>query len=300
LSISMPKLIDLSDSPLPELPPRRADSHKGDFGRALVVGGSQGMSGAITLAGVAALRSGAGLVTLAVPESIQDVVAAYEPSLMTHGLKESSGTILIAEATTIERLSANVTAMGLGPGIGKHGIDKFVQDIYEEISTPQVVDADGLNALAALQETLQRPAGPRILTPHPGEFRRLMQSDGVPAGDDARREAAANLARRDPSGRTVVVLKGHRTVVCDGQRVAINMTGNPGMATGGSGDVLTGVITALAAQALEPFDAARLGVYIHGLAGDLAAEALGQVSLIASDLLKFLPTAFQQVAAGRV
>lgn len=294
----MHPLTDLSNQPLPRLPHRDADSHKGDYGRALIVGGSRGMSGAVTMAGVAALRSGAGLVTLAVPESIQDVVAAYEPSLMTHGLMESAGAIQRAEVATIERLSANMTAIGLGPGIGRRGVDRFVCDVYERIATPQVVDADGLNALAAHHRSLERPAGPRVLTPHPGEFKRLTQADATPMGDQARREAAAELARRDPSGRTVVVLKGHRTVVSDGSRFAVNTTGNPGMATGGTGDVLTGVVTAFVGQGLEPFDAARLGVYIHGLAGDLAVRPLGQVSLIATDLLKFLPAAFQKFASA--
>jgi ADP-dependent NAD(P)H-hydrate dehydratase len=290
---------DVSATPLPKLPLRAPESHKGDFGRVLLVGGSRGMSGAITLAGVAALRSGAGLVTLAVPESIQNVVASYEPSLMTHGLMESTGTILSVEVTTIERLSGASTAIGLGPGIGRQGVDKFVCDVFERIATPQVVDADGLNALAAHPVSLQKPGGPRVLTPHPGEFKRLMQSGDMPTGDDARREAAASLARRDPTGRTVVVLKGHRTVISDGDSFAVNPTGNPGMATGGSGDVLTGIIATLVGQGLEPFDAARLGVYIHGLAGDLAAAGVGQVSLIASDLLQYLPAAFQQFASDR-
>jgi NAD(P)H-hydrate epimerase len=212
---------------------------------------------------------------------------------------ESTGTILSVEVATIERLSASATAIGLGPGIGRRAVDKFVCDIYERLATPQVIDADGLNALAAHPVSLTKPGGPRILTPHPGEFKRLMQTEATPAGDEARCEAAANLARRTGSKETVVVLKGHRTVISDGERAAINTTGNPGMATGGAGDVLTGVITGLVCQGLAPFDAARLGVYIHGLAGDLAAAELGQVSLIASDLLKYLPLAFQHFAAGR-
>jgi NAD(P)H-hydrate epimerase len=295
----VPQLVDISDTPLPELPPRAPGSHKGDFGRALVVGGSRGMSGAITLAGVAALRSGAGLVTLAVPESIQSVVAAYEPSLMTHALSDCDGAIQRAEAATIQRLGATSTAIGLGPGIGRRGVDMLVCEVYEQVATPLVVDADGLNALAAHPGSLAMPAGPRILTPHPGEFNRLMQTEAKLITDEARCDAAADLAHRAGSGTTVVVLKGHRTVVTDGRQAAINTTGNPGMATGGSGDVLTGVITALLCQGLAPFDAARLGVYIHGLAGDLAAGALGQVSMIASDLLNFLPPTFQQLAPGR-
>ena len=142
-----------------------------------------------------------------------------------------------------------------------------------------------------------------MLTPHPGEFTRLAgrslpDAKKLSAGDDAERMgAAAELAQRDSTERTIIVLKGHRTVITDGKRAAVNSTGNPGMATGGSGDVLTGVITALLCQGLEPFDAARLGVHIHGLAGDLAAEKLGQVSLIASDLIEYLPAAFRSTAS---
>jgi NAD(P)H-hydrate epimerase len=153
-----------------------------------------------------------------------------------------------------------------------------------------VVDADALFALAESQDVLGKPGGMRVLTPHPGEFARL--TNELP--EKARRiEAAAELAGRDPSGKTVVLLKGHQTVVTDGQRYSINKTGNPGMATGGSGDVLTGVITGLLCQGLSPFDAARLGAYLHGSAGDMAAEAMGQVSLIATDLIEHLPQAFQ-------
>ena len=158
--------------------------------------------------------------------------------------------------------------------------------MYQEIAKPIVFDADALNALAAEPDVLAHPGGPRILTPHPGEFARLI---GRKLDPEPRSDAAAELAARCG---IVVVLKGHRTLVTDGQRRAVNATGNPGMATGGTGDVLTGLITALACQHLEPFDAARLGVYLHGLAGDLAAAELGQVSLVASDLIRYLPKAF--------
>ena len=152
-----------------------------------------------------------------------------------------------------------------------------------------VVDADALFALAENPSVIAQPGGIRVLTPHPGEFARLA---GKVPETAARTAAAADFARRDSSGKTVVVLKGHHTVVTDGVKFSINHTGNPGMATGGSGDVLTGIITALLCQGLSPFEAARLGVYVHGLAGDLAAADLGQVSLIASDLIHFLPRAF--------
>jgi ADP-dependent NAD(P)H-hydrate dehydratase len=287
------KLEDLTKKPLPSLRTRNADSHKGDFGRALLVGGSRGMSGAISLAGQAALRSGAGLVTLAVPGCVLEVVASIEPSYMTTPLVDDGDHIGQAAAETIVHLAQSATAVALGPGLGRGAnLTELVSKLYEEIKQPMVVDADALFALAEQQSPLTKPGGPRILTPHPGEFARIAGT--LPEGPQ-RSIAAAELARRDGHRRTIVVLKGHNTVVTDGTRFSTNLTGNPGMATGGSGDVLTGIITALLCQRLEPFDAARLGVHVHGLAGDLAAEELGQVSMIASDLMHYLPKAFQAV-----
>jgi len=297
-------LTDVTATPLPQLPPRRADSHKGDYGRALLIGGSRGMSGAMGLAGMATLRSGAGLVTLAVPRGIQDVVASFEPSYMTHGLTDDRGHLAAPAADEVLTLAANATAIALGPGLGRRPVlTEIAARLYDEIDKPMVVDADGLFALAERRGVLTQPAGPRILTPHPGEFARLT---GQPYDPSQRAEAAAKLARGEAATGeaastagnhpTTVVLKGHHTVVTDGQRYSINQTGNPGMATGGSGDVLTGIITALLCQGLPPFDAARLGVHVHGLAGDLAAADIGEVSLIASDLLDYLPAAFQTSA----
>ena len=293
------QLDDQTHTPLPALPPRRADSHKGDYGRALVVGGSRGLSGAIGLAGQATLRGGAGLVTLAVPRVVQDVVAAFEASYMTHGLADNGTQIEPSAADKIIELAANATAVALGPGLGRSpALSELVEQLYREIEAPMVVDADGLFALGEKQDVLAKPGGARILTPHPGEFVRLT---GEPYDPSKRVEAAARLARGEAASaagqqRIVIVLKGHQTVVTDGVRFSINATGNPGMATGGSGDVLTGVITALLCQGLSPFDAARLGVHVHGLAGDLAAADLGEVSLIASDLIEYLPAAFQSLA----
>jgi ADP-dependent NAD(P)H-hydrate dehydratase len=283
-----------ADSRLPQLPPRRPDSHKGDFGLALLIGGSCGMSGAIALAGMAALRSGAGLVKLAVPDACLDVVSSHEPSYMTAPLPcDPSGRIDAAAWSAIATLAASATCVAIGPGLGRcESLTALVGQLYTTLPQPLVVDADALNALAQQPDILRRPGGPRVLTPHPGEFRRLL-------GDHQRQIPAASFddqaVQLAAAAKATIVLKGHRTLITDGSRAVRNATGNPGMATGGSGDVLTGVLTALICQGLAPFEAAQLGVHVHGLAGDLAATQLGQISLIASDLLRFLPAAFQQM-----
>lgn len=283
--------------PLPQLPPRKPDSHKGDFGRVLLIGGSRGMSGAIALAGLAALRSGAGLVTLAVPDACLETVAAFEPSYMTTPLAcDEAGRIRGEAVEDIFRLADVANGVACGPGVSKSPeLTVLVARLYEALPQPLVLDADGLNALAALGAQRPTPAAPRILTPHPGEFRRL-------AGEPHSRASWEELCRHAVALAAhcgwVLVLKGHRTLITDGRRVTYNTSGNPGMATGGAGDVLTGVITALVCQGLTPFDAAQLGVYLHGLAGDLAAEQLGQVSLIARDLVAYLPQAFRRLSEG--
>ena len=277
-------------SPLPQLPPRNPDSHKGDFGRALLIGGSTGMAGAIGLAGMAAMRAGAGLVKLAVAEPSLPIVAGYEPGYMTAPLlADEQGRLSARSRDAIIELCAAATAVGLGPGLGRsRDLTSLVGWLYKHIEKPLVVDADGLNALAEQPQSLAKPGGPRILTPHPGEFARL--TGGQIPQPHEREQLAQQFAARCG---VVVVLKGRGTVVTDGQRVSVNTTGNPGMATGGTGDVLTGVITALLCQSLGPYEAARLGVYLHGLAGDLAAEALGQVGMIARDLIDYLPRAIR-------
>ncbi len=292
----MPDLKDVTDSPLPMLPPRRAESHKGDYGRALLIGGSRGMCGAIAMAGLATLRGGAGLVTLAVPQSVQNTVASFSPCFMTHGLAEAEGKFDTTAADEAIEFGMAATVLALGPGLGRGPkLTPLVEQLYTEIKKPMVVDADALFALAERSAVLTPPGGARVLTPHPVEFKRLAGAGEIPLAAQ-RVSAAAELARLDTTNNTVIVLKGYETVVTDGRRYAINHTGNPGMATGGSGDVLTGVITALLCQNLTPFDAARLGVHLHGLAGDLAAAELGQVSLIASDLIEYLPKAFRTIS----
>lgn len=289
---------DVTNEPLPVLAPRARDAHKGDFGRLIIVGGSRGMAGAPAMAGLAALRSGAGLLSIATPVSTQPLVAGFSPCFMTIPLVEDDYGLL-DYANVVDMLAAreHFDVWALGPGLGQSdGVTELVAQLYRDVPRPMVVDADALNALShALQrnpQALAKPAGPRVLTPHPGEFARL--TGVAPGGSLAERaKAVGELCRRDPSGQTVVILKGHQSLVGDGERYALNNTGNPGMATGGSGDCLTGVIAGLLGQKLSPWDAARLGMHLHGLAGDLAAKELGEVSLIASDLVTYLSAAFR-------
>lgn len=291
-------MIDVTDEPLTTLPPRQRDGHKGDYGRVLVIGGSRGMGGAPAMTGLATLRSGAGLVTVATPASTQPIVATFSPCFMTLPLVEDDyGIADYANVVDLIAAREQFDVWAIGPGLGRSvGVTELVAQLYREIPRPMVVDADALNAMAASlkrnPQALANPAGPRVLTPHPGEFARLT---GVMPGDATtdRVTAVAKFCERDPSGKLTVVLKGRHSIVCDGPRFAVNDTGNPGMATGGTGDCLTGIVAGLLGQRLAPWDAARLGMHLHGVAGDLAAKKLGEVSLIASDLLTYLPEAFK-------
>ncbi|WP_254507709.1 NAD(P)H-hydrate dehydratase [Anatilimnocola floriformis] len=284
---------------LPQLQPRKPDSHKGDFGRALLIGGSYGMAGAISLSGMACLRSGAGLVRLAVANKTLPMVAAYDPCYMTTPLNcDDTGEFAMpAVIDELLPLTENATCVAIGPGLGRSEVrTRIVQHLYERLTQPLVVDADGLNALAEIAQRNGRPpiaAGPRIFTPHPGEFSRLANRKF-----DSRDEQIAAAKVFAKEWNVVLVLKGQHTLITDGTQHEINQTGNPGMATGGSGDVLTGIITALVCQRLSPFDAAVLGCHVHGLAGDLAAGEMGQVSLIATDINRFLPDAFRSLESS--
>jgi NAD(P)H-hydrate epimerase len=255
------------------------------------------MSGAAVLCAGGALRGGAGLVYLAVPEGILSVVATANPCYLTVPLPQDGAGRLsaAAQAEVLDRVRSNTAAV-LGPGLGRsEDLTGLLLAVVGETATPLVLDADALNALAPHRDRFRTHAGPLVLTPHPGEFARLLGCD-IPTVQARRRDLAAQFAA--DSG-AVVVLKGHGTVVTDGRLLYVNTTGNPGMATGGTGDVLAGLIGALLAQGLEPFAAAQLGVYLHGLAGDLARDDVGEVSLIASDLLDTLPRAFQAHARDR-
>jgi NAD(P)H-hydrate epimerase len=206
---------------------------------------------------------------------------------------DAEGRLSLAAREKLEPLLAEATCIACGPGLGRTAeLTEIVGWLYGSVQQPMVLDADALFALAQLAaENKPAAAGPRILTPHPGEFARLVPQCGKTR--DEQIQAAKELAR---AWGVVILLKGHRTLITDGTRSAFNATGNPGMATGGCGDVLTGIITALVCQQLSPFDAAVLGAHVHGLAGDLTAAELGEVSLIASDLVRYLPPALQAVA----
>ena len=277
--------------PLPALPCRNPESHKGDYGHVLLVGGSRGMSGAIALAGIAALRGGAGRVTVATADRCQDVVSSFEPSYMTAGLPAvDDGTISSAATEKILNMAEQATVVGCGPGIGRTDATfNVVAKLFEHLPRPTVFDADALFALAARNECLRLAKNPRILTPHEGELARLVNQQGATRAE--REQQTIDFAARYA---LIVVLKGHRTLVTDGSRIFHNRSGNAGMATGGSGDVLTGLITALLGQQLGAFEAAQLGVHLHGIAGDLATASQGETSLIASDSVQALPAAFRQ------
>jgi NAD(P)H-hydrate epimerase len=275
------------------LPLRARDSHKGDFGHLAVVAGSVGMAGAARLAGVAALRSGAGLVTLAVPGGIRGECAASTPEVMTVALGDGSRNLGEADLELLEAPLRRASAVVLGPGLGASvATATAVQRLVAEVPVPLVLDADGLNALRGDLGLIARRGGVTLLTPHPGEMARLL---GISAEEVQADRIAAVRAAAARAG-CVVVLKGSRSLTCDpGGRVMINTTGNPGMATAGCGDVLAGVLGALLAAGLDALSAAVLGVWVHGHAGDLAVGRYGETSLIAGDLVDQLPESFLQL-----
>ena len=274
---------------------RRSDTHKGDYGHILVVGGSIGLTGAPVLCAQAALRAGAGLVTLAVPESIYFIVASKLTEVMVHPLSEGSSGVLTGGALEqLRPLVKKVNCVAVGPGLSQQpAAQHFVRKFLAIVHLPVVLDADGITAFAGRQRRqLAKVKGSLVLTPHPGEMARLL-GISTEAVQENRLKVARELARET---RGVIVLKGHKTVVAAPiGKSYINQTGNPGMATAGMGDLLTGIIAAFIGQGLDPFAAAKAGVYLHGLAGDIAARRVGQASLIASDVLAALPDAFRKV-----
>jgi ADP-dependent NAD(P)H-hydrate dehydratase / NAD(P)H-hydrate epimerase len=278
----------------PAFPARNPAAHKGSFGHVLVIAGSVGKTGAAALAALAAQRSGAGLVTLAVPASLNPILEVKLTEVMTVPLPETDGrTIGLDALETIVRLAEGKAVVAIGPGLGTHpATQQLVRLLLARLRLPVVVDADALNALVGESESLARAAGPLVLTPHPGECARLLNVPRAEVLADRIRLARETAVRF----RLTLVLKLARTLVADPSgRLAVVPTGNPGMATGGTGDVLTGLIAGLIAQGLAPAESARAGTYLHGLAGDLAARRLGQEAMLAGDLLESIPEAIRQV-----
>jgi NAD(P)H-hydrate epimerase len=275
-------------------PKRKPGSHKGDYGHLLIVGGSRNLTGSVILAGKAALRSGVGLLTLGIPASLKTVVACAIPEAMTLSLPEDRCQAIgeDAEESIIRFINARgITALALGIGLTTNPAARtWVKNIIPRIPVPCVIDADGLNCLEGEMLMLAKAKVPCVITPHPKEMARLIASKTV----KVQKERAAIARAVAKKTRCIVVLKGHGTVVTDGARIFVNPTGNPGMATGGTGDVLTGTIGSFLAQGFSAFDAARAGVFIHGLAGDIIKKKKTEISLIASDLIETLPFAFKQ------
>jgi NAD(P)H-hydrate epimerase len=275
---------------IPQPLARLADAHKGTAGLVLVVAGSRGMAGAAALVGNAALRGGAGLVKIATPDRVLDTVATLAPCCTTAPLPDDGVTISREAAEVILRLAKGQHVVAMGPGLGQgDGVTSNVLTVLAHSETPLILDADGLNALGHHGHAALRGCrAPVVITPHPGEAARLLNVTAKEVQAD-REGAAERLAALG----AVAVLKGHATVVCDGKQLYVNTTGNPGMATGGAGDVLTGLLAALMAGGMAPFDAAVLAVWAHGRAGDLAAERCGVLGLTAVDILDCIPDALR-------
>ena len=273
------------------IPPRRASSHKGTFGHAGLVAGSPGKAGAPALAGLGALRIGTGLVTIGTPQTVAPMVESKLLEIMSVALPESPEHILGREAyKAVLDFCQDKSAMGFGPGLGiSPSTTDLLTQVLPRLKVPCVLDADALNNLAPHLDILSRMKQLPVLTPHPGEMARLLATTSSQSINKDRLEIARTFAT---THRVVLVLKGANTVIANplGQ-IAVSSTGNPGMASAGMGDVLTGMITGLLAQGLTTWDAARAGVYLHGLAGDLAALTLGEPGLIASDLISTIPHA---------
>ena len=275
-------LIDI-DFARSEIVPRPRDMHKGDAGKVLVIAGSKGMAGAACLCAKAALRTGSGLVQTAVTDEILNTVQCVVP-----------------EATCVERSVAfdSYDAIAFGPGLGvsEEGKDLLLK-VLNEYEGPLVIDADGLNIIAryALTEEVRNTKAKVVITPHVGEAKRLLGRLDTPMGEETREEMVLSLAEKF---NCTAVLKGNMSLVASGKKVMINATGNPGMATGGSGDVLTGIIASLLGQGIDVVSAAGIGTFLHGMAGDIMAAKLGEYGLISSDLLEGIALAMKMVSEG--
>ena len=270
------------DAVLKLLPDRAVDAHKGDFGKLLLLCGSRGYTGAAALAAMGALRTGAGLVFLGVPESIYAIEAVKLTEAIVFPLPDQDGKYAPDAVCQMEKRLKGMDAVLIGPGLGQSGgALAMVRFVLENFAGPVVLDADGLNVICPHMDILRGRTSPTILTPHAGEFGRLL---GRPIQDRA--QDAMDFAK---AYNVILLLKGHDTVITDGAACYINTTGNPGMAVGGSGDVLAGIITALLGLGIAPLEAAAAGAWLHGAAGDLCAAQIGQYGMLPSDMLNVLP-----------
>ncbi len=284
---------------LPELYPRKSNSHKGSYGRVLVLAGSPGMTGAAYLCSKAALRSGSGIVTLGIPESLNPVMEVKLTCVMTHPLPETGASTLSNKGRKeIMKLCKSHDVVALGPGLSQQPETReLILWLIKNIDSAMVIDADGLNALSDNVPVLYKIKEGAVLTPHPGEMSRLTGLGSAKDVQKVRLNTATQFVQsiqKKLSGdkKLTLVLKGDKSIVADYEKVYVNRTGNPGMATAGSGDVLTGMIASLIGQGYDLFNASQLGVYLHGLAGDIAAKKKGELSMIASDIIEYLPDAF--------
>jgi NAD(P)H-hydrate epimerase len=294
---------------VPALPPRAPTTHKGQAGHVAIVAGSRGMTGAAVLSALGALRGGAGLTRVYCATSLVPIVAVGDPCLMTVGLPEHEDGQVDGETALGTITDGWAHALAIGPGLGQSDtLPGLISGVLRTVRQPVVLDADGLNNLARMEgvDAFQAVWSTRsftdlVVTPHPGEMSRLREAAGLQpmrGDDDATR---LRLAHEFATWAGVtVVLKGHRTVVSTPEAAYVNKTGNPGMATGGMGDVLTGLIAALLAQGMEPFAAARLGVYAHGLAADRCAKQIGGVGYLARDVADDLPGALLEASRPRI
>ena len=267
---------------LQTLPEREQTAHKGDFGKSLLLCGSRGYTGAAYLAAMGTLRAGAGLVFLGVPESIYGIEAVKLNEAIVFPLPDEDGKLSEKAIPEILERLPKVDAVLIGPGLGQsEGTYRVVEAVLQQAQCPVVLDADGINVVAAHMDILRKRTAPTILTPHAGEFARL-------GGDmEAGRQVAAEKMAEDLG--CVMLLKGSGTVITDGSTTYINPTGNPGMAVGGSGDVLAGIITALLGHGISALEAAACGAWVHGAAGDICAEEIGQYGMLPTDMLAVLP-----------
>ncbi|MDF1666470.1 MAG: NAD(P)H-hydrate dehydratase [Planctomycetota bacterium] len=278
---------------LPELPSRASHAHKGAVGRVLVIAGSPGMSGAAFLCARAALLSGAGIVTIACPESIHDALEIKTTCIMTKGIPAREGVFGPWSAESLNELVGSYDALAIGPGVGAHPATQhfFARWIPEQSQRhPCVIDADALNALAKDSEAQQKLSESVVLTPHPGELGRWLSLSTA----EIQRDRARVAGEFSQCSRTTLLLKGEKTLVARKGDLYENTTGNPGMATAGSGDVLTGVIASFLAAGSCPWDSSRLGAYIHGAAGDIAEKKRGALSMTAMDILSALSESIRQ------